>query len=118
MIASAPNFSRTLAGAASALLFATICIGGATAPATAATTMGANADGQRTMTVVYADLDLGSPAGRNALNSRIRDAARKVCANTAATPAETAYEYQCVAQAMKAGQDATIAAVKAARTTG
>ncbi len=90
MIASARNFSRTLAGAASALLFATLCIGAATSPATASTTMSVNAAGERTATINHADLDLGSPAGRNALTTRIRDAARKVCANGAATPAETA----------------------------
>lgn len=118
MIASAPTFSRSLVGAVGTLLFAGICIGGATAPATASTVHGVNEQGQRTMAVSYADLDLGSPSGRARLDTRIRDAARKVCANGAANPIETAYEYQCIAQAVKAGQDATIAAVKAARTTG
>lgn len=118
MFASASNFSRTFSAAAGTLLFAGLCIAGATAPASAHTTLGLNAAGERVATVSHADLDLGSKAGRAVLETRIRAAARKVCANGAPDPANTAREYQCIAQAMKAGQNATIAAVLAARTLG
>ncbi len=118
MFASASNFSRTFSAAAGTLLFAGLCIGGATAPAAAHTTLGLNAAGERVATVSHADLDLGSKAGRAALETRIRAAARKVCATGAHDPANATYEYQCIAEAVKAGQNATIAAVQAARTVG
>jgi UrcA family protein len=118
MFASAFNISRTLAGAAGTLLFAGLCVGAATAPAAAHTTMDLNPAGQRVATVSHADLDLGSNAGRAVLETRVRAAARKVCANAAPNPAAAAYEFQCIAQAVRASRNATIAAANAARTIG
>ncbi len=117
MIASAPNFSNMLSATVGTLLFAGVCIGAATAPAAAAP-ISLNANGERTIEVSYADLDLGSPSGRAVLDRRINEAARKVCANGAPDPASATREYQCVVNSVKATRAAALAAVKSPRTAG
>jgi UrcA family protein len=110
MIASASNFARNLAGTAATMLFAGLCIAGATAPAAAETRFGQNPEGVRVASVSYADLDLGTVAGRTALEGRIRIAARTVCAKTAYDAFAVGDERACVNQAVKAGRHATMAA--------
>jgi UrcA family protein len=116
MIASVPNVSRTLAGAAGTLLFAGLCIAAATAPANAGTRYAVNGNGERVATIPYADLDLGSPSGQKALNGRIREAARTVCAKTGNDAAAKLDEFRCIQQAVKSGNQAVMAAAEAIRT--
>jgi UrcA family protein len=118
MIASATNASRSFVGAAATLLFAGLCIAGAPAQAAAHTSLSVNGDGQRVAIVSHADLDLGSKAGRDTLDARIRTAARKVCTTNDAGPWRTTKEFQCVMQAVKSGRHATMAAAAAPRTGG
>jgi UrcA family protein len=110
MIASASTFSRTLAAATGSLLFAGLCIAGAAAPAAAKQAVSINEDGKRVVQISYADLDLGTKAGRATLNSRIRIAARKVCSDTSSDPWASARQHQCVMQAMEQTRHATLAA--------
>jgi UrcA family protein len=115
MIASATNFTRTLAGAAGTLLFAGLCITAATAPANAGTRFALNGSGERIATISHADLDLGSPAGQKALNGRIRQAARTVCAASGDDALAKIEEFRCIQQAVKSSQ-AVMAAARAAKT--
>ena len=116
MIASVTNFSRTLAGAAGTLLFAGLCITAATAPANAGTRFALNGAGERIAMINHADLDLGSPAGQKALNSRVREAARTVCASGGQDALSKIEEYRCIQQAVKSSNLAVAAAVQATRT--
>ena len=66
------TFLRTLVGATGTILCASICLIGATAPANAG-------EVSKSRTVSYADLDLGTAAGRDTLANRINAAAHAVC---------------------------------------
>jgi UrcA family protein len=115
MIASATNFTRSLVGTAGTLLLAGLCIAGATAPAAAHTTLDVNGQGQQVAVISYADLDLGSPDGRAALEGRIRVAARKVCTDNSPDPRSGINTFVCVQQALKTGRHAVMAAAATAR---
>jgi UrcA family protein len=104
--------SRSLFGGAATLLLAGLCIAGATAPAAAHTTLGMNQNGERVATVSHADLDLGSKAGRARLETRIREAARKVCTSNDANPWKQAQESQCIQEAVKNSRHAVMAAAE------
>ena len=122
MFASTQNFSRTFAGLAGTLLFAGLCIGGATAPAQAKTALpiiyGVNADGQRTAQVGYADINLGSKQGRAQLETRLRLAARAVCSNGQQDPFATAEANRCYHETLQATRGATMAAIASGKQVG
>ena len=73
MFTTAPDFSRTAIAAVGTMIFAGICLFGATAPAATAEPVAA---AQR---IAYADLNLASASGRDTLDARIARAARSVC---------------------------------------
>ncbi|OSZ72197.1 hypothetical protein CAP39_02215 [Sphingomonas sp. IBVSS1] len=118
MFASAKNFSRNVVGAAGTLLFAGLCIAGATAPANAQIAYSVNADGHRVAHVSYADLDLASKAGRASLEYRLRTAAREVCQGQSGNPWAAAEEYQCFSETLKATRTVTMAAIEAEKVGG
>lgn len=118
MFASTQNFARTFAGAAGTLLFAGLCIAGATTPANAQIAYGVNEGGRRVAEVSYADLDLGSKAGRDRLESRLRIAAKQVCRNAANDPWAMAEEYRCYKETLEASRSATMAAIAADKVAG
>ncbi|MEI6484963.1 MAG: UrcA family protein [Sphingomonadales bacterium] len=118
MFASASNFARTLAGAAGTLLFAGLCIAGATAPANAQILYGVNDAGQRVAAVSYADLNLASKAGRATLETRIHIAARKVCNATGGDRWAQHEEGRCISNALTATRNATMAAIAADKVAG
>ena len=72
MFTTAPDFSRTAIAAVGTMIFAGICLFGATAPA-AADPVAA------TQRIAYTDLNLASASGRDTLDARIAQAARSVC---------------------------------------
>lgn len=118
MFASAKDFSRTLAGAAGTLLFAGLCIAGATAPANAQIAYSVNETGHKVAYVSYADLNLASKAGRNSLETRMRTAAKQVCHGTAFDRWAQAQEYKCFNETLDATRSATMAAIAADKVTG
>lgn len=65
-------FARTVVSATGALLIGGLCLTAAAAPAAAAPVTASKS-------VRYADLDLGQPQGRAALDARIKSAAKSVC---------------------------------------
>lgn len=118
MFASAKNFSRNLVGAAGTVLFAGLCIAGATAPANAQIAYSVNETGHRVAHVSYADLDLASKAGRNRLENRLRTASKQVCHGSANDPWAVAEEYKCYTETLKATRSATMAAIDAEKIGG
>lgn len=118
MFASAKNFSRNLVGAAGTLMFAGLCIAGATAPANAQIAYGVNETGHRVAYVSYADLDLDSKAGRSRLENRMRTAAKEVCHGSASDRWVAAEEYRCFQETLKATRSATMAAIEAEKIGG
>ncbi len=97
------NLARTLAGLLGTMVFASICLLGATAAAYAEGREGA---GRRTL-VHSADLDLSHEAGRRALHRRLLTAARSVCGEASSHHSAKAAEARCIREAM---QDAMAAA--------
>lgn len=118
MFASAKNFTRNLVGAAGTLVFAGLCIAGATAPANAQIVYSVNETGHRVAQVSYADLDLGTKADRSRLENRLRTAARAVCHGSANDPWAVAEEYKCFTETLKATRSATMAAIDAEKVGG
>jgi UrcA family protein len=118
MFASAKNFSRNVVGAAGTLLFAGLCIAGAAAPANAQIAYSVSADGHRVAHVSYADLDLGSKAGRERLENRLRTASKEVCHGTSNERWAAAQEYSCYIETLQATRSATMAAIEAEKVGG
>lgn len=118
MFAFAHKITRTLVGTAGTLMFAGLCIAGATAPANAQIVYGVNATGHRVAQVSYADLDLGSKAGQARLENRLRTAAKQVCHGSATDPWAVAEEYKCFTETLKASRSATMAAIEAEKIGG
>lgn len=85
------SFARVAAGTAGAALFAAICLSAAVTPAAAEPV---------SRTVSYADLNLANPAGRAALETRIKTAARAVCKDDRYDFAARARESACVKAAI------------------
>ncbi len=87
--------SRTFVGFAGLAVGALLCFGAVATPAQAR-----GIDQLPTVTVSYADIDLGSTAGRRELDRRLHTAAHQVCAtpNYSIVQAET--EQRCVALAL------------------
>lgn len=114
MFASAHEFTRNVVGAAGTLFFAGLCIVGATAtPANAQIAYSVSETGHKVAHVSYADLDLGSKAGRGRLENRLRTAAKTVCHGSAVDPWAQAEEYKCFQETLKATRNATMAAIAA-----
>ena len=113
MFASAKNITRNLVGAAGTLVFAGLCIAGATTPANAQIAYGVNDSGYRVAYVAYADLDLGSKAGRARLETRIRIASKTVCVNDVGNPRTPAVDAKCFQHALNATRTTTMAAIAA-----
>lgn len=113
MFASAKNVTRNIVGAAGTLFFAGLCIAGATAPAQAQVAYGVSETGHKVAFVSYADLNLGSKAGRSRLESRLRTAAKQVCHGSAIDPWVAAEERRCFNETLQATRNATMAAIEA-----
>jgi len=112
------NLTRNIVGAAGTLMFAGLCIAGATAPANAQLAYGVDAAGHRVAHVSYADLDLASRSGQARLESRLRVAAKQVCRGSANDPWAVAEEYRCYQETLRASRSATMAAIEADRIGG
>lgn len=111
MFASAHRITRTIAGAAGALLFAGLAVGAATTPAAAQIRYGINEAGQQVAAVSFADLDLDTKAGRNRLDARVRIAARNVCNSGQRGVWGAADDISCFKKAYDATRTATMAAI-------
>ncbi len=88
--------ARAVLGTVGTALCAGICLVAATAPAAA--------EPVRATTVSYADLNLGSAAGRLTLDRRITAAARTVCASSDRGTVAALDEMQCVRNAVTAAK--------------
>lgn len=102
--------SRTVIGTIGTALFAGTCLFAATAPAAAQ-------DAPRAKTVAYSDLNLSSSEGRQALDRRIKQAARSVCFNGSGDLAARSAEARCVRVAVE-GAVAKVALATAAANAG
>ena len=118
MFASAKSITRNLVGAAGTLVFAGLCIAGATTPANAQIAYSVNQSGHRIAHVSYADLDMRSKAGRARLETRLRVASRNVCQTGAAHASTPAVDYRCYQDAINATRTATMAAIAADKAVG
>ena len=123
MFASTQNFTRTLAGAAGTLLFAGLCIAGATVPAQAQQpkapiSYSVNADGDRIALVRYADINLQTREGQARLETRLRIAARNVCSNGQQDPFATAAADRCFHETLRETRNVTMAAIAAEKRNG
>ena len=88
---------RTIFGTIGTVICAGVCLVAATAPAQAA-----NAAGITTVSLL--DLNLASDQGRDALNTRIKSAARSVCANGSDDVRARRDEARCVHEAINRAQ--------------
>lgn len=79
---------------------------------------GVNANGERVAHVSYADLNLATKAGHDRLNTRVRVAAKAVCATGMRGAGPAFDEAQCVHAAQRAIGDATLAAIAANHVAG
>lgn len=102
--AASPSISRTIIGAFGTVVFAGICLMGATAPAQAA-------EAPRTAIVSTAGLNLATDAGRDAFQDRVRHAAQAVCAAGSDDVRAKAGETRCVKAAVRAAQPAQMASI-------
>ena len=97
---------RTVLGTVGTLIFAGACLFGAVAPAKAA-------EAPRAQVVSYSDLDLSHVQGRNALDGRIKQAARSVCATGSADLRSRSEEARCIRNAVNAAGPKVVAAAPA-----
>lgn len=123
MFASTQNFARTFAGAAGTLLFAGLCIAGATAPAQAQQpkapiTYSLNDAGERVAHVRFSDINLGSREGQARLDGRLRIAARTVCSNGQQDPYAAAAASRCFQETLRETRNATMAAIASGKLAG
>lgn len=88
------DFARNFVGAAGAALLAGACLFAATTPAKATEAV--------SKTVTYADLNLAQPAGRATLETRIKAAARAVCATDSDDIRARAEKSRCIRTAIDA----------------
>ncbi|MBC7519736.1 MAG: UrcA family protein [Sandarakinorhabdus sp.] len=108
MFTNSTSAFRTVLGAFGTVICAGACLIGATAPAAAAPMP---VDASQTAVVSYADLNLASDHGRNALDARIRFAARNVCETGARDVASMAQASRCVRAAVEAAQPTKVTAI-------
>jgi len=104
MFATSTTAFRTVVGGFGTLIFAGVCLFGATAPAVAA-------EAPRVAHVSYGDLNLASDEGRSALDSRIKSAARAVCLEGGRDVRSLTEEARCIRNAIEAAQPRKMAAV-------
>ncbi len=105
------TFTRTVLGTVGTALCAGICLVAATAPANAATVEGAARDTvTRSRVVSYADLDVGTRYGRQALDRRVKAAAHVVCATGGVDAQAIIDESRCVRAALDAVKPQVVAA--------
>ncbi len=99
MFATSINDSivRATVGVFGTAVFAGLCLLGATAPAQAA-------ESPRVTTVSYSDLNLSDAKGREALDTRILQAARSVCQTNSNDTASRIAESRCIREAVDAAQ--------------
>jgi UrcA family protein len=98
------SLSRNLLGAFGTVVFAGICLMGATAPAQASET-------PRSTIVRTADLNLATDAGRSTLAGRVRTAARAVCSGAADDLRGKQRTAGCVKSAVASAQPARMASI-------
>ncbi len=84
---------RTIFGTVGTVICAGVCLVAATAPAQAA-------DAARMTTVSHIDLNLANDQGRDALDTRIKSAARSVCATGSGDVRARRDEARCVREAI------------------
>jgi len=104
------SIARAVLGTVGTALCAGICLVPATAPASAAPAA-ANEPTTRSMIVSAADLNLGSVAGRKALDRRIVHAARAVCATGSVDFKIVQDEHRCARAARAAAKPQVVAAL-------
>lgn len=88
------SVSRTVIGTIGTALFAGVCLLAATAPAAAQ-------EAPRAKAVSYSDLNLSNAQGREALDMRIKQAARNVCENGSDDVRARTEEARCVRGAIE-----------------
>jgi UrcA family protein len=97
------SVSRSIIGGIGTVLAAGLCIAGAAGPARAAEVQQV----ARVQTVSSADLNLAHPAGRAALEQRIKAAAESVCSSGLNDIAAKSAESRCVKGAIAAATPVT-----------
>jgi UrcA family protein len=100
------SVSRSIIGGIGTILAAGLCIAGAAGPAPA-TEAPAYVNTARVQTVSSADLNLANPAGRAALDQRIKAAAESVCSTGLNDTAAKTAESRCVKGAIAAATPVT-----------
>jgi UrcA family protein len=111
MIVDTATVTRATFGTLGTLLFAGICLAGATVPARA-NELGSSA---RTEVVRTGDLNLASPAGRDTLAGRIQAAAERVCAARPSDIAARMEQNRCLREAVGAANSRLTVASASAR---
>ncbi|GGI83962.1 hypothetical protein GCM10007973_20610 [Polymorphobacter multimanifer] len=104
MFATPASLSRNVLGAFGTVVFAGICLMGATAPAQASETV-------RSAVVRTADLNLTTDAGRSTFENRVRYAARSVCTGAADDLRGKQQTAACVKSAVASAQPARMASI-------
>lgn len=108
-----PRFSPSIFARAAGAGMAAVLLFGGTASAFAGTP-GATS---RSVEVPYGDLDLTDEAGVETLQSRVRGAARAVCASAPRSSLRDNIDYQnCFAEAMQSGSRAVVTLVARAES--
>jgi UrcA family protein len=97
---------RTVAGTIGTVVFASACLLAAAGPAAAS-------EAPRASVVSYSDLDLAHAPGRNALEFRIKAAARNVCASGLDDVRGRTAEARCVRDAVNSAKRNVAAIVPA-----
>ncbi|GGI79533.1 hypothetical protein GCM10007973_15140 [Polymorphobacter multimanifer] len=97
--------SRAAFGLVGTVIGAALCIGAAAGPAQAQ-----QVDAPRSVKVAIGDLNLASTVDHKRLDTRLRAAARSVCANGGDTIADRTHQSQCIRDAIKATEPARMAA--------
>lgn len=93
MFTSGNTALRTIFGTIGTVICAGVCLVAATAPAQAA-------NAASITTVSHVDLNLASDRGRDVLDTRIKSAARSVCANGGGDVRARTDEARCVREAI------------------
>lgn len=109
MFATPASFSRNLLGAFGTVVFAGICLMGATAPAQASETLASAAP--RSAIVRTADLNLATDAGRSTFETRVRHAARTVCTGATDDLRGKQQTAACVKSAVASAEPARFASI-------
>ncbi len=101
--------TRAILGLVGTTIGAALCLGAAAGPASAQT--GQSFDAPRSAKVAIGDLNLGNADDHKRLDTRLRAAARSVCATGGDTVAARTQESQCIRATLKAAEPARMAAI-------